>query len=263
VYRPMLPIEGREPFDDPAWLFEPKWDGYRAIVWSEAGSVRLQGRRTDLTAHFPELDHLPLPTGAVLDGEIVALSGGRPDFHSLRHRRRDVRYVAFDLLAWDGREILRRPLVERRALLFQRVAPGGRLLLSEGVTGAGRQLLAAVAALGLEGMLAKRLASPYRPGERSPDWQKFVLAREATVDVVAVEEGEGHGLSALVYDGGHYRGRVYLGRVRVDPSLLRAHRLRREGRAIVFEPPLAARVRYREITPNGQFRHPVFLGFVP
>jgi bifunctional non-homologous end joining protein LigD len=111
---PMLPTLARVPFSNPDWLFEPKWDGYRAICFLEAGAVRfLSRKRNDLTAKFPALQSIASSikaTSAVLDGEIVALDeNGFPCFNKMRSRRADCEIVfyAFDLLNLDGRDLTR------------------------------------------------------------------------------------------------------------------------------------------------------------
>jgi ATP-dependent DNA ligase len=181
-----------EPFDSPEYCFEVKWDGIRALTAVEKLDWRLWGReRADYTARYPELEVLRrLPAGTLVDGELVACdANGRPDLPRLlrRHGLTDgwricqarrwcpVRYVVFDLLYHAGRCLMREPLVRRReelAAVCQRLdAPGIRF--SEAVIGAGTAFYAAVVAQSLEGVIAKHLASPYRPGRRATTWRKI------------------------------------------------------------------------------------------
>jgi ATP-dependent DNA ligase len=181
-----------EPFDAPEYSFELKWDGIRALAAVEKGGWRLWGReRADYTARYPELDVLRrLPAGTLMDGELVACeAAGRPDLPRLLRRQGltdpwrirqarcwcPVSYVVFDLLYHAGRCLLHEPLARRRevlAELCQRLeAP--EVWFSEAVVGAGRALYAAVVAKGHEGVVAKHLASPYRPGRRSAAWWKI------------------------------------------------------------------------------------------
>jgi ATP-dependent DNA ligase len=182
---PMLAVSA-EPFDSPEYCFECKWDGIRALATVEAAGWRLWGReRADYTARYLELDVLGgLPAETLLDGELVACdANGRPDLlrllrrHSLTNPWRirqtrhwcSVRYVVFDLLYHAGRCLIREPLVRRREVLAEvcQRLDVAEVRFSEGVVGAGKALYAAVVAQGHEGVMAKHLASPYRPGRRS------------------------------------------------------------------------------------------------
>ena len=188
---PMLAVPA-QPFDSAEYSFECKWDGIRALAAVERGGWRLWGReRADYTAHYPELDVLRrLPAGTLVDGELVACdANGRPDLPRLlrRHGLTDgwrirqarrwcpARYVVFDALYDAGRCLLHEPLAQRRQVLAhvcqQLAAPEVRF--SEGILGAGTALYAAVVAQGQEGVMAKHLASTYRPGRRSAAWRKI------------------------------------------------------------------------------------------
>jgi ATP-dependent DNA ligase len=188
---PMLAVPAA-PFDAPEYSFEIKWDGLRALAAVDATAWRLWGReRADYTARYPELEVLRrLPAGTLLDGELVAFTPeGRPKLARLlrRHvlsegwrlrqagRWCPVQYVVFDLLYHRGRSLLREPLARRREALAA-VCAGldlPEVLLAAGVIGAGTALYAAALAQGHEGVVAKHLASPYRPGRRSPAWRKI------------------------------------------------------------------------------------------
>jgi bifunctional non-homologous end joining protein LigD len=188
---PMLAVPAA-PFDSEEYSFEVKWDGVRALAAVEESSWRLWGREgTDYTARYPELAVLRrLPSGTLVDGECVAIgAAGRPDLALLlrRHGLADpwkigqarrwcpVRYVLFDLLYHGGRCLLREPLAVRRAALAQLCADlaDPAVVFSEGVIGLGRAFYGAALAAGHEGVMAKRLASPYRSGRRSPAWLKI------------------------------------------------------------------------------------------
>jgi ATP-dependent DNA ligase len=187
-----------QPFDDPAYLFEIKWDGVRALAAVEERDWRLWGRGlTDYTARYPELACLRgLPAGTLVDGELVVLEDGRPNLASLlrRHQLTDawkignaprwcpVHYVLFDLLYHRGRCLLRQSLARRREVLAEMCAvlqaPG--VLFSEGVTGWGKAFYQAVVAQGHEGVMAKHRTAPYRPGRRTPTWRKIKPKRNTT-----------------------------------------------------------------------------------
>lgn len=152
--RPMLAETVEEPFDDPAWAFELKWDGYRALALTTSEGTELQGRREkrhDITGRFPalaDLRRLLLCQECVLDGEVVVLDErGASDFGALQASRGEPSFVAFDLLHVDGEWLDALPWTERRRRLAQVIAPEGppRLMLSDHVAGAGRDLFALAA----------------------------------------------------------------------------------------------------------------------
>jgi ATP-dependent DNA ligase len=260
----MLAVEGDAPFDDPDWLFEPKWDGYRAIVGGTPSGVDIRGRRQALTPLFPELATLPVPNGTILDGEIIAFNrDGRPDFYALHERRRTVAFVAFDLLSREGLPLLEQPLRERRARLKDELAPSEQLFIADGVVGCGRSFYQQLLQRSFEGMMAKHLQSKYVPGQRSPYWKKFVHRRETTVEIPGFVESESHVLLAQIYDGGVYRGKVEVPTRLVGASVLKGSKVQRVGTGYRLDPPLMARVRYRSLTPTGRFRHASFVTFVP
>jgi DNA ligase D-like protein (predicted ligase) len=193
--QPMLAVTA-EPFDSPAYLFELKWDGLRALAFLNGGT-RLQSRNLrEISAQYPELAFLHRQVkkaGTILDGEIIALADGKPSFQRLTSRmhltsppgiRRGMRenpvlYVAFDLLYYDGRPLLQEPCQKRQELLQAVVTPGDSLLISTGLPEQGRKLFQLAAEQGLEGVMGKEKDSPYLPGKRSPFWKKIRVTRSA------------------------------------------------------------------------------------
>ena len=187
---PMLARIGT-PFDSDDHLFEIKWDGIRALTFVEPGGRRMRTRNNhEIAARYPELEGLDrIAPGALIDGEIVVLEDGLPDFQKVlkREQVRDPRraralaaespalYMAFDLLYASGEDITGETLENRRARLRELLAALGnpRIVVTEGVTGAGREFFAQAGEQGLEGIVAKRLRSTYQPGRRSGDWQKI------------------------------------------------------------------------------------------
>ncbi len=228
TYEPMMAVLTSEPFDDDEWLFEVKWDGHRCLA-NLGTSTRLTSRTTrDMTAQFPELIdmHRQLAArNAVVDGEIVALDReGRPSFERMQDRfhrtpeelarnkgRVPVQFLAFDLLWLDGQSLLDLPLVERRARLVEVLVETRDIRLSQVVEGAGKDFFAQVKALQLEGMVAKRAASPYRPGARSHDWRKIKALCLQDCVIVGWTPGKGGRAATLgslllaVYDDGRLR----------------------------------------------------------
>jgi bifunctional non-homologous end joining protein LigD len=188
---PMLARSGQLPPDDPGWAYEIKWDGVRAVAYSQPGELRLESRNlNDITDSYPELARLGRALGshsAVLDGEIVAFDArGRPSFAALAQRMHvssraqakrlaagmPVTYVIFDLLYLDGHSVMGLRYEQRRELLAALHLDGERWQTPEHLVGEGSALLAASAEQGLEGILAKRLDSTYEPGLRSGAWVK-------------------------------------------------------------------------------------------
>ncbi len=189
---PMPASAGRLPADDEEWGFEIKWDGVRAIAYWQPNQLRIESRNlNDVSARYPELRALGPQLGSregVLDGEIVAFDEqGRPSFERLQRRmhisstsviRRladeaPVSYVIFDLLYLDGHTTMALPYRERRALLEGLELKGPAWQTPAYHAGEGRELLAAAVEQSLEGVVAKRLASPYRPGKRTDEWLKI------------------------------------------------------------------------------------------
>ena len=238
---PMLATSGEPPARDLAsWAVEFKWDGVRALAFIEAGRLRLVSRTgKDITATYPEVAGLGHAIGhkqALLDGEIVAFSGGRPDFEALQPRMHvsspaqavrlaeltPVTYLVFDVLQLDGRPLTALPYAERRKVLDDVVRTGGNWLSPPTFPG---QDLAAVRAAsvanGLEGVLIKRLDSAYEPGARTGSWRKIKNVRRQEVVVAGWKPGKGNrdgligslliGYYGAAADGS--RGLLYCGHV--------------------------------------------------
>jgi bifunctional non-homologous end joining protein LigD len=177
---PMLATKVGAPFSRAGWLFEPKWDGYRAICFFRDGHVRFVSRnQRDLSRRFPELQSIAKSikaSSAIIDGEIVAIDeDGAQCFEQLQNHKRDcfIIYFAFDLLFLNGESLTEVPLIERKAQL-KRILPkgmAGRLRFTDHVLDQGLDLFAALEAQQLEGMVAKRVESLYIEG-RSKDWLK-------------------------------------------------------------------------------------------
>ncbi|MDQ3934031.1 MAG: DNA ligase D [Actinomycetota bacterium] len=207
---PMLAAAGQLPRDEDNYSFEIKWDGVRAIVYSEPGRMRIEGRRlTEMTERYPELRPLNRQLGsrdAVLDGEIVAFDdSGKPSFERLQHRmhltgdsrikRRakeiPVVYAIFDLLHLDGRSLLDLPYEERRRRLEELELEGPNWRTPAAHPGEGMALKEASEQQGLEGIVAKRLDSRYEPGRRSSAWIKVKNKRRQELVIGGWLPGEG------------------------------------------------------------------------
>jgi DNA ligase D-like protein (predicted 3'-phosphoesterase) len=201
----MLAKTAPAPFNSDEWYFEVKWDGVRAIA-SVHDTLSLKSRNNhELSGQFPELNELLyLAPDTVLDGEIVVMSGGRPDIQSLLprlhrkngkmpslHEHVPVTYIVFDILKRDKKSLISLPLVERREILKQAVKEGPHVILSVPVTGRGEDYYHAAVALGLEGIMAKRMNSRYEPGLRSDNWLK--IKSELSCDCVIAGYTKGQG----------------------------------------------------------------------
>jgi bifunctional non-homologous end joining protein LigD len=179
----MQPTLRKTPFSGESWLFEPKWDGYRAVCYLEDGTVRFVSRnKRSLTEKFPELQSVVddvRASVAILDGEIVAVDAeGMPSFDRLRLRKRGrdfaVVFYAFDLLYVDGRSLMDQPLVDRKRALRKLLSKRrvGRVRYTEHVMSAGEAFFGELEKRGLEGMVAKRIDSRYLGG-RTQAWLKI------------------------------------------------------------------------------------------
>ncbi len=299
---PMLAVPGDLPPDGGGdWRYEFKWDGARVIGYVEGGRIRLSSRAAhDRTAAYPELHALGESLGShqvVLDGEVIALdAGGRPSFEALQPRmlvddparaRRlassvPVTYMLFDLLHLDGVSTTALPYVERRRLLEGLGLAGAHWAVPPSHQGPGTDVLSAAESEGLEGVVAKRAASPYRPGQRSSDWVKVKLSATQSVVIggFSAPKGSRSGFGALLVGIPVPGGLAYAGKVgtgfseRAIADLLSHLRpLRRASTpfttpvppadassATWVEPELVGEVRVSEWTRAGRLRQPSWLG---
>jgi len=228
-FAPMRPRQAAWAFNSAEYVFELKWDGIRALASRDRGAVRVTDRSGgDLLRLLPELAELPVPEGAVLDGEIVVCdSRGRPSYDLLAGRlgpRAAKRgfgptFVAFDLLYQDRRALLRRPLSERRRRLAELDLRGRTIGVPDHLDADGEPFLEVVAEYGLEGIVAKRRDSPYIPGTRSGDWLKCHVTPRADVVLGALVEDERRGAVRALC--GMYTGDIlaFVGEAYVPPYL--------------------------------------------
>ena len=308
--QPMLAESAESAFTRDGWLFELKLDGYRLIAGKSHGEAQLFTRNgNDYTGVFPEIARaikaLPLED-CVLDGEVVCLdTTGKPSFSRLQQRGRlqsaiDIKraavelpatYYAFDLLALDGFDLRPLQLVRRKELLKEAVPKLGPVRILEHIEREGEAFLTQVAAIGLEGIIAKKADAPYRAG-RTDKWIK--IKKEPTSDFVIVgftePRGSRSGFGALqladyVDDTLVYAGRVGTGFnedmltelgsllapiVRDTPPCtgpivggVRTADVPDAKTTTWVEPVNVCEVRFREWTPDGLLRHSTYLRFRP
>jgi bifunctional non-homologous end joining protein LigD len=183
------------------WAFEVKWDGYRTIVHIAAGTVRLQSSAGhDVTARWPEFAGLAASVNAsavVLDSELVVFDDeGRPRFDLVQNSgvgsARQAVLEVFDVLSVDGTDTIALAFEDRRRLLDQLVEPGDNWQVSAYSVGNGADLLEATRERGLEGVMAKRLGSTYRPGTRSKDWRKVKNRQRVELTIGGYTRGGGN-----------------------------------------------------------------------
>ncbi|PUZ30174.1 bifunctional non-homologous end joining protein LigD [Chitinophaga costaii] len=296
---PMLATLVNAPFDDPGWIYEVKWDGYRALALIHPKNTNLISRngKTFNEKFYPIYDAVKAwGIHAVVDGEIAVLNeAGVSQFGSLQNWRSeadgDLVYYVFDLLWLDGHDLTGWPLLQRRALLKELMPPEGPIRFSDNFDTTATELLAAAAQMGLEGIVAKRANSTYQPGARSRDWLKLKVnqRQEMVIGGFTRNEGTVKTFSALlvgVYENGklQYTGKIGTGfsdKKQQDmmalftplltskspfaetPSVNKPSRFRPHpphAEAFWLKPKLVCEVSYAEMTSEGVMRHPSFEG---
>ncbi|MDA8100589.1 MAG: non-homologous end-joining DNA ligase [Nitrospiraceae bacterium] len=285
--QPMLATLTREPFDHPDWLFEVKWDGYRAIAEVREGAIALSSRNgLSLERKFPPVAEAlrKLRFDAVLDGEVVVVDDqGRPDFQALQHYtgtgKGRLLYYVFDLLHFAGRDLTGLPLRRRKELLKQILASGPTIRVSDHVAGEGKLFFQVVKEKGLEGIVAKHRESTYEPGRRSRQWLKVKtqLTQEAVIGGFTEPGGGRNFFGSLVL--GMFEGDTLVPvgsvgsgfsekdlqhiRERLEPFIIRESPFGTDpetaGRAIWVRPELVCEVAFSGWTSDAVMRHPVFL----
>lgn len=279
-YAPMLATRAPRPFTDQGWVFEPKWDGYRLLVEWDGSSMTLRTRSGRILEH-PAFSEPPAGHPVVLDGELIAYDdAGIPRFDLLQRGAMSVACVVFDIL-YDDVEVIDEPLEERQRRLAHLALPQP-FVRSEAVVGEGEALYAAAASSGMEGIVAKRLGSRYRPGIRSTDWRKITVKHTIRALVGGFTRGEGSRAStfgSLLVGLPSESGLRWIGAVGTgfdDEALAAirgamdemhssacpfAHDAELPGDATWVAPALVAAVEFKEWTSAGRLRGPSFKGF--
>ncbi|MGH3023253.1 MAG: DNA ligase D [Gaiellaceae bacterium] len=291
AYEPMLATLAREVPTGPGWLYEVKWDGYRALADVRGGEVTLTSRRgNDFTERFRvvarAIERAVRTPDCVLDGEVCALDErGRSSFSVMQQGSGPLVYYAFDVLEIDGEELCRLPLRERRARLEELVDPRGGLVTVPDVFEDGEALYDAALEQGLEGVLAKKAESRYQPGRRTADWLKVKTHHEQEFVIAGYTKGQGRcsgrfgSLVLAVSEDGELR---YVGNcgtgfseAEIDRLLARLRPLERpeppfgsvpkmpkirKGDIVWVEPELVCEVEFAEWTHDGRLRAPSYKG---
>jgi bifunctional non-homologous end joining protein LigD len=304
IPEPMRAVTGDLPPDESGWAFEVKWDGVRVIGAVIDGELVLRSSNgRDITIRYPELAGIVdqfAGRSVVLDGEVVRLDeSGRPNFGELQARMHlskpseiarlvgsaPVTWVLFDLLEFDGTDTTSLPYADRHRLLESLVEAGPYWQVPAAQIGHGAELLEAVRARGLEGVMAKKVDSPYLAGKRSSSWRKvkvrlrqelvvggwrpgrdggsradsigslLVGAHDGDRLVYAGRVGSGLGEHDLRWFRDHFASRT-LDRCPFDPAPTRAE----QADATWVEPDVVVEVEFGEWSHEARLRHPVYLG---
>jgi bifunctional non-homologous end joining protein LigD len=293
TYQPMMARKAEKPFNDPDWIFEVKWDGIRAIAYID-GEISIKSRNDkELITKFPELRELSeLTNNVVLDGEIVVLTDGLPDFHAVASRNqasesRDIQllaaqrpatYIVFDILEAYGESLIDLPLHQRLSILKKRLKQGRYIVQGEPIREYGKEYYEAVVLKNLEGIIAKRRDSTYQPGARSSDWLKIKQVKTCDCVVFGYTQGTGNRsntFGALLLGLYDEAKPVYIGRVGTGFSDTELLDLYQQLEAIQITTPwfdesdipkgslwvapkFVAQVGYQEVTRDRRLRAPRF-----
>jgi bifunctional non-homologous end joining protein LigD len=293
--RPMLAVTGK-PFSGDGWLFEPKFDGIRCLASIRERYVILKNRRLSIiTETFPEIADAILDavtSDCILDGEIVMMKDGKPDISAIQRRIHNAsslvahlsahtnpaQYVVFDLINLEGESLISHPLRERKRILARILHQNTIVALTGYVEKTGEMYFEAAQRHGFEGVVAKRLDSPYLPGERSPYWVKFRKSTGFDLVVGGYTTGRGKRkdtfgallLGAYAPDGSFvYIGRAGSGFSREEAVIICTNLKRTESPAFSNPPAepeahwtlpeIVVEVKALDLTRNNILRFPVFL----
>lgn len=294
-YKPMLAKFASQSFSDKDWIFEIKWDGFRAIAYVDKNLSLKSRNGKELKYSFPELNELAvLTSNVVLDGEIIVMREGKADFQSLLERNKALSeteidlqskrspavYVVFDILEKDGKTLINLPLNERKKVLMNSVQEGKHVLLSDFVETNGEAYYTAALEKGLEGIVAKKKDSPYEPGLRSGNWLKLRKLNSCDCVIFGYTKGTGtrkKTFGALLLGLYSMEGEpVYIGKVGTGFSqetlqTLSEEFLGLETETAPFEvdapeqvkwlrPKLVCEVLYQVVTRDARLRMPRFRG---
>ncbi len=290
--RPMLAVTGK-PFSSKDWIFEPKIDGTRCIAHILKGVVLQNRRLTNIAYRYPEIAEALSNSaeGCVFDGEIAVFSDGKPNFAALAEREHQTQklrieylskttpasYIIFDILYLKGENVMSRSLRERKEILRDMLQENDAVTLADYFQEKGEDYFQAALSLGIEGVMAKRLDSPYQPGVRSPDWMKIKKHFEFDLVAGGFIQGKGRrepyfgGLLLGAYDSGKL---IYVGRVGSGFSEKDLRDIIGDFEALSvspfsnppdtpgvrwLKPGIVVQVTALEVTESGSLRAPVFL----
>lgn len=288
---PMLLYE-TEPFDSDEHIFELKLDGIRCIAYIEPKSVVLQNKRhKDVTDIYPELSDMKkcVKKRVILDGELVVLIDGKPNFYALQKRslmsdefriklaaKNDpVQFVAYDILYLDGKDLTDKPLMERKEMLNKAVTEGHGLSVSRYIEKNGKDFFELAKQEQLEGIVAKQKDGLYHIGKRTHDWVKIKVMQDEDLFVCGYQPDENGNVKDLIL--GYYddndklqcRGKVYLGVSESDRKIIGEFAKKNTVKrpwfekykdAVWLKPELIGTAHFMHETESGGMRQPVWKG---
>lgn len=290
--KPMLATSTKKIFDDPDWIYEIKWDGYRMISHVLDGEVQMYSRRGQsfLEKFAPIRAALAdIPHDVVLDGEVVIVDkNGIPHFQLLQNYDQntigELRYYVFDMLYLNGHDITSLPLTERKSLLPSVLEGLQHVVYCDHIAGRGKGLYQKLVSQGMEGVIAKKSDAPYLPGVRSEQWLKIKAVETMDAIICGYTDSVNGGaiFGSLIlgkYEDGRYSyiGNCGTGFSNADQKALLKTFENLETPASPFEsninlkgrkphwvrPELVCEVKYADQTASGLLRHPVFKGLRP
>lgn len=286
--KPMLAESSDEPFNDKDWLFEMKYDGYRAIAEIAKGDVKFYSRNNiSYEEKFAPLvkSLKKFPDDAILDGEVCIVdTEGRPHFQWLqdypKEKHGDLVYFVFDMLYYDGHDLTSLPLYRRKALLKQLLPPLPHIVYSEHIEEKGIDMFRHIHKLGIEGIMAKDKYSTYHEGQRTHDWLKIKTQKSEEVIIGGFTKPKGgRKYFGSLLAGMYKQGKLtFVGHVgggfdektletiykKIEPLIQKTCPFsttpETNAEAIWIKPKLIAEVTFSNWTNEGQMRHPIFLG---
>ena len=286
---PML-LHQVEPFDDKDYIFELKLDGIRCIAYIDTKSVVLQNKRfKDVTDIYPELKEMNkcVKHKVILDGELVVLTDGKPDFYALQTRslmtdkfrielaakRNPVQFVAYDIIYNNGKDLTNLPLMKRKEILSANINEGNNLSISRYIEENGKAFFELAKKENLEGIVAKKKDGLYHIGKRTRDWVKIKVMQDEDLLVLGYKPDENGNVKDLIL--GHEengklkcKGSVYLGISKEERDYIKNFATKNKSKVIDgkykdviwIEPELIGTVQYMQETESGNMRQPVWKG---
>ncbi|MCM1439747.1 MAG: DNA ligase [Roseburia sp.] len=289
---PMLLHEVKVPFDNKDYIYELKLDGIRCVAYIEPNSVTLQNKRfKDLSPIYPELSDMckSVNKRVILDGELVVLTNGKPDFYALQRRslmtdsfrislaskKNPVQFAAYDILYYDGKDLTDKPLMERKAILSKAVKEGNNLSISRWIEKNGIAFFELSKKENLEGIVAKKKDGLYHIGKRTHDWIKIKVMQDEDLLVLGYQPDEDGKVKDLIL--GYYddkgvlkcRGKVFLGISKEEREIISRFAKNNTVKkpwfdkyknAVWLKPRLVGTAHFMHETESGGMRQPVWKG---
>lgn len=288
----MLLNEVKEPFDDENYIYELKLDGIRCVAYIEPKSVTLQNKRyKDVTDIYPELSEIRkcVKKRVILDGELVVLTDGKPDFYALQRRslmtdsfrkslaakKNPVQFVAYDILYYNETDLTDKSLMERKEILSKAVTEGHNLSVSRWIEKNGVAFFELAKKENLEGIVAKKKVGLYFIGKRTSEWIKIKVMQDEDLLVLGFQPDENGKVKDLIL--GYYddtgelkcRGKVYLGVSKAEQKIIaefaKKNTVKRPWfdkykNVVWLKPQLVGTAHFMHETESGGMRQPVWKG---